>query len=447
MDKLRFKECINYPLFFSKHPNQLTKPLKAWEKVIGTLAFVALTLLAGSFFYIKGLRVKVTKNVPQPMQAQKVSEVVKPSLEPKPKDSNPKTLQNSGSGAQDLPPSTNPTDPKKSAADNSPTTPVIFNGVEALIDSLQLNPLSNAQTPQAIKELSQCPEEGKKILSQFLTDLDSALQQLMRGHQTSLGNDRFTIESYRDSRELISYRISLKIKLAIDILGDGNMQGTFQFESCEYVFKGISGFSFEEALRAYLSLKYSNFEARINSRAQLRKLALRPYLKKPAAWAEMDTTQRKEFENTLLHLIKQSKCEESSVNLIYGQIQKCSTYELQALQVLLITFEQTFKTYSSNPQEILKGSIRMYPSKNHANNLEYGHIFTLTTTSLVDPSTAFPIASIELEKQKFYFEDLSIFAMMRILKGATPKASNIFHLQEDASGDPISKDGFSFAIS
>jgi len=62
MDKIRFKECINYPLYYSKNPDHLSKPLKAWEKVVGTLAFVALTLLAGSFFYIKNLRVKATKN-------------------------------------------------------------------------------------------------------------------------------------------------------------------------------------------------------------------------------------------------------------------------------------------------------------------------------------------------------------------------------------------------
>lgn len=442
MDKIRFKECINYPLFFSKHPDQLSKPLKAWEKMIGTLAFVALTLLAGSFFYIKGLRVKVTKDVPLPKQAQKVSEVVKPALEPTPKDSPPKPLQNSGSDAEALTPATIPTESKKSAVQDSPHSPVNACVVEALINSLKLTP-SSPQTPQAIKELSQCSEEDRKILTKFVTDLEDALHQLKTSNQTSVENDQFKIEAYIDSRELRCYKIYLKIKLHIVSLDDGSVQGTFQFENSGYTFEKISGFSFEWALRTYLSLKYANFEARSSSRAKMRMLVLRPYLKKPASWPEMDETQRKQFEDDLLKLINPSKCEESSRDLIYGQIQKCSAYELQALQVLLSTFEQTFKKYSSNPQEILKGSIKMYPSKNHPNNFEYGNIFTLTTTSCVDPSTAFPIAKIELEEQKFYFETLSTFAIMHLLKGAIPKASKVVNIKTQ---DETSMDGFSFAI-
>ena len=314
MDKIRFKECINYPLFFSKHPAQLSKPLKAWEKMIGTLAFVALTLLAGSFFYIKGLRVKVTKDVPQPKQAQKVSEVAKPSLEPTLKDS-PKPLQNCGNGAETLTPATIPTESKKSAVQDSPHSPVNACVVEALINSLKLTP-SSPQTPQAIKELSQCSEEDRKILTKFVADLEDALDQLKISNKTSIEYDQFNIESYIDSRELRCFKISLKIKLGIVSLDDGNMQGTFQFENSGYTFEKISGFSFEWALKTYLSLKYANFEARSSSRAKMRMLVLRPYLKKPASWPEMNETQCKQFEDDLLKLINQSKCEESSRNLI-----------------------------------------------------------------------------------------------------------------------------------
>lgn len=449
MDQIRFKECVNYPLYFSKHPHQLTKPLKAWEKIVGSLAFVALTLLAGSFFYIKGLRVKVNKEVPQSAQAQKVSKVVQPSFELTPKPANPPAPSTPSSlTADDSSPSIPvdsrpPTDLKKSTADDSSPSPEHFKGVETLINSLKvISP--NAQTPCAINELSQCSEEDQRILTQFFTDLENALQQLMTGHQTSVDTGQFSIKSYVDSRELTSYGISLKIKLAIDILDDRKMQGTFEFANSPHVFKGISGASFEEALRSYLPVRYPNFEARMTSRGQIRGLALRPQLKMPSSWPSMDATQRKSLEDNFFQLIKQSKCDESSSRLFYAQIEKCSAYELQALQELLAAFAQMLKNYSSHPQEIVNGSIKMYPQHGAPHPFKYGNVFTLTTTSRVDPSTAFPIASIQFEGQKFYFEHLSIMAIMYILKGNIPPASEVVDLEVK---DETRIEGFSFALS
>lgn len=237
MDKIRFKECINYPLYYSKNPDHLSKPLKAWEKVVGTLAFVALTLLAGSFFYIKNLRIKATKNPTDPL----TSKVATTYSNFRP--------QAAGSHAA-------------KAADETLTKNPANGIVNLLVAALEQANLNSAQLVETLKNLSQ---EDQQVLTDFTQSVSSSFETFFKDFTPPV-KDYFYIKETVPKK---SYEVTLFGKL--NQHSDGTDNG-FSFTSLgvEHHFKTLDSNQILDILQSLIFLKGKEKSIPLSVRKEIR---------------------------------------------------------------------------------------------------------------------------------------------------------------------------------
>lgn len=379
MDKIRFKECINYPLYYSKNPDHLSKPLKAWEKVVGTLAFVALTLLAGSFFYIKNLRVKATKNPTDPL----TSKVATTYSNFRP--------QAAGSHAA-------------KAADGTLIKNPANGIVNLLVAALEQANLNSAQLVDTLKNL---PQEDQQALTHFTASVSSSFETFFKDFNPSI-QDYFYIQETGPKK---SYGVALFGKL--NQRPDGTDNG-FSFTSLgvEHHFKTLDSNQILDILQSLILLKGKEKSIPISMRKDIKGNVLglhlevnpttnasTPSMAKPLPVSNTPQPQdsahkthdnfkqpqslphatplssepsKVDFLNYLNHNVI---APETKVNFT-EQINQCPASDLKALKRVLSLFDQNLKDYLRDKKTVDNKTFRiMYQTNSHVEESFDSHHF------------------------------------------------------------------------